>query len=264
MTEIHNLKGLLRSQAEENEAHNKNLTNEIHVLTEQLKSASDKIQQARQSEASRYSTIEQDKDREIQRLKQDLMRIQDELNTRARHVPNDGLRQENAELKREVQRLNDVLRKSYNGDEVARLRQALDDQERGFSKEREELLENINQKEKHRLKQKNEWAEIYTGLKQEIKELRQKVGDLSIENERLVKMFERNQTDNLDTEITIKAQNDTLRARLKDKDHEVNALWEVLQELQRTQQARGKIDFRDIQTLLVIKNIDDKARRRLK
>ena len=126
------------------------------------------------------------------------------------------------------------------------------------------MSEALNQKEKYRLKQKNEWAEIYTGLKHEIKELKGRLSEMTLESDKLVRQLDRNQDEGIHAESSLKSQNDGLRSRLKEREMEASSLWEVLNEANRLQTSKGRIDMKDIQALLALKNMDDKARRKFK
>jgi uncharacterized protein (UPF0335 family) len=126
------------------------------------------------------------------------------------------------------------------------------------------MTEALNTKEKHRLKQKNEWAEIYTTLKHEIKELKRRVSDLTMDNERLTRQLDQTHTSTIDNELTLKAQNDNLRNRIKEREVEMSNLWDSLSELSKIAVSKGRIDPRDFQTVLSIRKLDEKSRRKFK
>lgn len=235
--------------------------NEIFSLNEQIKLM-------RQSESVGLENLNNAKDREIDRLKDEIVRLQEELNLRIKSAHSDEERfNENlSELKRELNRLesrNKSLSLTEN-EESRNLRDTLRESEMRYATERDQMADALNQKEKYRLKQKNEWAEIYTGLKHEIKELKGRLSEMTMESDKLVRQLDHNQSQGIEAESSLKGQNDGLRSRLKEREMEAASLWEVLNEANRLQTSKGRIDMKDIQALLALKNMDDKARRKFK
>jgi chromosome segregation ATPase len=253
--ELESLQGLVRTQEANYDQQVTDLNHEVQALASHLQAFS-------QQEEGELALQNEAKEQEILQLQAELTRCQDELNLKLRSSKRDDearlkelldLREELAQLRRQQSLTEDT--------NLMDLRTALQSKETAYLAEVERLGEDLQKSEQYRLKQKNEWADIYTTLKHEIKELRAKVGLVAAENDKLLRQ-QRSQHDSIDAELSFKAQIDTLRARLKDREGETSALWEVLLELQKTQSQRGKIDFRDLQTLLVIKNLDDKWRRK--
>lgn len=257
--ELEHLQRLVRTQEANYDQQVSDLNLEVQSLTSHLEAF-------RQKEEYKLILANEAKEREVMQLRDELVRCQDELTMKLRNSKreDEARHKELLELRNEVSRLHKqqgMLERSDNG-ELMELRALLKDKEAVYRVEMEKLGDELQKSEQYRLKQKNEWAEIYTSLKHEIKDLKVKLNTIAIENEKMLRSRERSQHETIDAELSLKAQNDTLRARIKEREGETNGLWEILQELQKTQNTRGKIDFRDLQTLIVIKNLDEKWRRR--
>ena len=206
----------------------------------------------------------QSKEREFSRLKLEYSNLEEQL--RRLNFELESKQRTIFELKDEVQKLQDHKKiiSRNESQEITILRQALEEKERQLSTERERISIEIETREKHRIKQKNEWAEIYTGLKHEIKELKQTIIDITEEKERKNLHSSIRENDITESQITLKAQIETLKAKLRERENELKSLWELISELQRADAAKGHIDFNDIKTLIIIKNLEEKAKQRLK
>lgn len=245
-----------------------NYDQQVTELNREVTSLTSHLEAFRQNEEYKLILTNESKDNEISKLHAELARCQEELSLKFRNSKReDEIRhKELLELRSEVSRLHSQQERLEQADsrELMELRAVLQEKEAAYRIEIDRMAEELQKSDQYRLKQKNEWAEIYTSLKHEIKDLKVKLNTMSIENEKMLRHHERSQHDTIDAELSLKAQNDTLRTRIRDRETEVNSLWDVLLELQKTQNTRGKIDFRDLQTLLVIKNLDDKWRRKLR
>lgn len=74
--------------------------------------------------------------------------------------------------------------------ENRRLRADLEDKEREFSRQNDQMRQLLIEKDGIASKQKNEWAEIYGNMKRETDGLKRDIRMLNKENERLVKQIE--------------------------------------------------------------------------
>lgn len=121
--------------------------------------------------------------------------------------------------------------------------------ERELLKRVEELAVQLDDNERQKAKQKNEWAEIYGSMKQEIEDLKQDVKMLSIENDKLAKTAKRST-----------GPTDAAR-KLKKRELECAALWETLRDM--NAHGRGVFDARQMRELLALRALDVKAKRKL-
>lgn len=258
--ELSNLQSLLRSSEERFERENAVLKTDLSKLERMMKENSSAQEINLKNEVQLVTSSNQAKEREISKLKLDLNSLEEqcrrqsfEIETRQRNI---------IELKEEIMKLHDMQKVSAKSDsqEINYLRQALEEKEQQLSFERERINVEIETREKHRIKQKNEWAEIYAGLKHEIKELKQTIADLTDERRGLSVR----ENEFSDSQISLKSQVETLRTKLKDKENETRALWDIFVELQRAESSKGRIDFTDIKTLIIIKNLEEKAKQKLK
>ena len=114
---------------------------------------------------------------------------------------NDNLKKECALLRDKVANLSrdvDTLEGVRGQADVAgalevenrRLRQDLNDKEREFARQLDQMRSLVNEKDSVSTKQKNEWAEIYGNMKRETDGLKRDIRMLNKENERLVKQIE--------------------------------------------------------------------------
>lgn len=114
---------------------------------------------------------------------------------------NDNLKKECALLRDKVGNLSrdvDTLEGVRGQADVAgalevenrRLRQDLNDKEREFVRQLDQMRSLVNEKDSVSTKQKNEWAEIYGNMKRETDGLKRDIRMLNKENERLVKQIE--------------------------------------------------------------------------
>ena len=262
--EIDNLNTFIKNQEEDYEDSLQNLNAEIKNLSQKVQEQNHELSFLRQAEYQ--NTQDFSKDNEIKRLRSEVNQLEEAIEGQRRkaRLNEDARQREIFELREELDRLRYQKESHSSQDQVFSLRKALEEKERQIELQKERFETELESKEKHRIKQKNEWAEIYTNLKHEIKELKKKVSEMTEENERILNHAERNYRDSMDGKISLKSQNDNLKQKVKEKDQEIKLLWEVLSELQRTYQNKGKIDFNDVRTLLVIKNLEDKARAKLK
>ena len=156
---------------------------------------------------------------------------------------NEGLKSENqlmrdrvAELSREV----DSGAQNVGGGsealeaECRRLRSELQEKEREFLRQGDQMRQLVAEKDQLVGKQKNEWAEIYGNMKRETDGLKRDIRMLNKENERLVKQIEQSRGgaaapsqaaggSRLSLEETSK--------RLKKRELECQALWETLRDM---------------------------------
>jgi phage host-nuclease inhibitor protein Gam len=121
-SELDNMAGLLRATEDSHTSAAAQSESEIRALNEQ-------IQLMRESEKVGIESLNQAKDREIQRLKEEIVRLQEELNIRIKtaHSDEERFNANLVELKHELNRLesrNQSLTVAEN-DEVRILKQAL-------------------------------------------------------------------------------------------------------------------------------------------
>lgn len=260
-SEIENLQRLIKGQSETHKE-------TVEALEMQVEALRQESRQEKELGEAKTVKVGKLKEQEIESLRRENDRLHSELDQFSLNsqkqmeilqVQIEGLRHENAVLE---SRNRAILEGEQSHQSV--IQQSMYEKEQSWMVEKQKLLEELEVKEKHRLKQKNEWAEIYSQLKQEITDQKKRMIDLSTDNEKLMKQLERSHHDTIDTEISLKAQNENYKQRLRDRENENGALWEVVQDLQRTHQSRGKIDIRDLQTSLVLKNLDEKARKKLR
>jgi hypothetical protein len=108
----------------------------------------------------------------------------------------------------------------------------------------------LSEKDNSITKQKNEWAEIYGNMKQEIEDLKRDIKALHLENEKLVQGGSNRQVDR------------ELAKKLKKRELECSALWETLKDMHIS--SRQIFDARQMQDLLALRALDTKAKRKLK
>ena len=260
-TEIQNLQRLIKGQSETHQE-------TVEALELQVQALRQETRQERELGEVKSAKVEKFKEQEIVSLRRENERLRSELDqcTRNFQKQEEVLQVQIEGLKHELAVLESRNRAILEGEQSHQsgLQQSLYEKEQVWMLEKQKLLEELEGKEKHRLKQKNEWAEIYSQLKQEISDQKKRMADLAVDNEKLMKQLERSHHDTIDAEITLKAQNENYKQKLRERENENGALWEVVQDLQRTHQSRGKIDIRDLQTSLVLKNLDEKARKKLR
>lgn len=266
--ELENMQKMLDSQQSEYENQLNDTSSGMQNLNEKLKVLSKELENSRNSAGEKVASVEQAKDREISRLQKELANADEEYRERLKtyRLEDESKNREIRDLKVEIQRIQDQQENLLlSGDqEVYMLRKALEDKEKQLASERERMLIEIENKEKYRIKQKNEWAEIYTGLKHEIKDLKERISQITLENDNLAGKMDRSHNENVDGQLTLKSQVETFKQKIREKEQELKNLWEVVAELQRTHQTKGKIDFNDVRTLIVIKNLEEKARQRIR
>ncbi len=259
--EIENLQRLIKGQSE---THRET----VEALEQQVEALREEGRQEKQLGEVKTAKVEKFKEQEISSLRRENDRLRSEVDQFNRNfqkqeevllVQIEGLKHELAVLE---SRNRAILEGEQSHQTV--LQQSLYEKEQTWMLEKQRLLEELEGKEKHRLKQKNEWAEIYSQLKQEISDQKKRMADLAVDNEKMMKQLDRSHHDTIDAEITLKAQNENYKQKLRERENENGALWEVVQDLQRTHQSRGKIDIRDLQTSLVLKNLDERARKKLR
>ena len=108
---------------------------------------------------------------------------------------NESLKSENQLMRDRVAELSRELDAGGRGgatsealeSECRRLRNELQQRERDFLKQAEQMRSLIAEKDQVGVKQKNEWAEIYGNMKRETDGLKRDIRMLNKENERLVK-----------------------------------------------------------------------------
>lgn len=262
--EIKSLQSLIRSQEEGFERENAVLKSEMAKLERLSKESNMAQETSMKNELSLANSAAQAKEREIAKLKLDLNAIEEQL--RRQNFELESKQRNILELKDENLKLQEIQKVSHKSDsqEINYLHQALEEKERQLMNERERVNIEIETREKHRIKQKNEWAEIYAGLKHEIKELKQTIIDLTEDKERRGIHSSMRDSEFSESQINLKSQIESLRSKLREKDNEIKALWEIFSELQRAEISKGRIDFTDIKTLIIIKNLEEKAKQRLK
>lgn len=111
----------------------------------------------------------------------------------------------------------------------------------------------IQDKDALNAKQKNEWAEIYGNMKQEIEDLKSENKMLSLESEKLIKQLESGGGRHLEKELAKK---------LKKRELECSALWETLKDMHVS--GRNVFDARQMMDILALRALDTKAKRKLK
>jgi chromosome segregation ATPase len=259
-----NLSDFIKSQEESSEREISVLKSEISKLERLLKENSSALENSLRNEINISNQSIQSKDREISRLQLDIGTLEEQLRRQGFEI--DTKQRNIFELREEIQKLQDQRKaiSKNESQEINYLRQSLEEKERQLINERERISVEIETREKHRIKQKNEWAEIYTGLKHEIKELKQTIIDLNDEKDRRGMYSSIRENEISESQITLKSQVETLKNKLRERDNELKSLWEIVSELQRTDSSKGRIDFNDIKTLIIIKNLEDKAKQRLK
>ena len=99
-------------------------------------------------------------------------------------------------------------------------------------------------------KQKNEWAEIYGSMKQEIETLKLENRQLQGEADRILKQFEGRGSER------------ELAKKLKKRELECQALWDTLKDMQGA--GKNVFDVRQMGDLLAVRALDTKAKRKLK
>ena len=152
---------------------------------------------------------------------------------------NEALKQENKMLRDKVGELtmaagdrapNSIIDALEN--ENRRLRADLEDKEREFSRQNDQMRQLLIEKDGVTSKQKNEWAEIYGNMKRETDGLKRDIRMLNKENERLVKQIENQRTGTAGAANLRHGQNDlTTEKRLKKRELECQALWETLRDM---------------------------------
>lgn len=101
----------------------------------------------------------------------------------------------------------------------------------------------LSDKDNNLIKQKNEWAEIYGNMKQEIEGLKK---------------------DNRALQLQIKSgggDKETAK-KLKKRENECQALWDTLKDMHVS--GKNIFDVRQMQDLLALRQLDTKAKRKLK
>ncbi|OMJ81162.1 hypothetical protein SteCoe_18430 [Stentor coeruleus] len=259
-----NLQELIRSQEEGFERESSMLKAEISKLERSVKEVSSVHEIALKNEINVGSQNIQAKEREISKLKMDITNLEEQL--RRQNFDIDSRQRTIVELREEIQHWQEDKKNASKNEsqEIAYLRQAIDEKERQLIAERERISIEIETREKHRIKQKNEWAEIYTGLKHEIKEYKQTILDLTEDRERRGLQSCMRENELAENQINIRSQNESMKQKMKERDNEIKSLWEIISELQRTDMTKGRIDFNDVKTLIIIKNLEEKAKQRLK
>jgi len=139
--------------------------------------------------------------------------------------------------------------------EVQHLRQQLGEKEREHVKQLDYYKGIIQDKDALNAKQKNEWAEIYGNMKQEIEDLKSENKMLSIESEKLIKQLEIGGGANKQLEKE-------LAKKLKKRELECSALWETLKDMHVS--GRNVFDSRQMLDILALRALDTKAKRKLK
>ena len=137
--------------------------------------------------------------------------------------------------------------------EVGHLRQQLGEKEREHARQMDYYKGLIQDKDALNAKQKNEWAEIYGNMKQEIEDLKSENKMLSLESEKLIKQLESGGGRHLEKELAKK---------LKKRELECSALWETLKDMHVS--GRNVFDARQMMDILALRALDTKAKRKLK
>jgi len=96
-----------------------------------------------------------------------------------------------------------------------------------FEAQKAEYEKLLQEKEAQRQKQKNEWAEIYGNLRQEIEDLKNDITVLNNENDKLLKQLEIT-----DRTYSLNKENEKeLNMKLKKREDECNALWDTIKDV---------------------------------
>ena len=116
--------------------------------------------------------------------------------------------------------------------ECRRLRSELQEKEREFLRQGDQMRQLIAEKDQLVGKQKNEWAEIYGNMKRETDGLKRDIRMLNKENERLVKQIEQNRgASGAPAAGGSRLGPDETSKRLKKRELECQALWETLRDM---------------------------------
>ena len=174
---------------------------------------------------------------------------------------NDAHKQENRMLRDKMVQLNqenEAISKQKGANqkvqvlesEINHLRQQLNESERESQKQLDYFRTLLSEKDGSSAKQKNEWAEIYGNMKQEIEDLKQEGRLLAQELEKQQQMGGNKQNEK------------ELAKKLKKRELECSALWETLKDMHIS--ARNIFDARQMLDLLALRALDTKAKRKLK
>ena len=185
---------------------------------------------------------------------------------------NDNLKKECALLRDKVGNLSrdvDTLEGVRGQADVAgalevenrRLRQDLNDKEREFVRQLDQMRSLVNEKDSVSTKQKNEWAEIYGNMKRETDGLKRDIRMLNKENERLVKQIETVKQSDRGSAAPLRSGEMDVKKRLQKRELECQALWETLRDMYSSSQ--DLYDTRQMLDVLAVRALDVKARKKL-
>lgn len=182
---------------------------------------------------------------------------------------NEGLKAENQLMRSKVSELSrqidavavgKVMPSEALENECRRLRTELQEREREFLKQGDQMKQLIAEKDMIAAKQKNEWAEIYGNMKRETDGLKRDIRMLNKENERLVKQIETNRGSGAPISAS-RLSPEEIAKRLKKRELECQALWETLRDMYNSN--RQTYDTRQMLEVLHIRALDVKARKKL-
>ncbi|CAG9327273.1 unnamed protein product [Blepharisma stoltei] len=295
-SDIKNFQAIIKSQESIDSSQTANLKAEISYLNDMLSQSQKQLESSRKSDNGKLSKLELTREREVERLKSDIIMLQSQLEESVNHMrkTDDLGRAENKDLQREIKKLSDEnknIKKRYREEveslqrelqekdrllhldreklineidvreEWKRLHLELEEKDRQLYSERERLMAEIDKKEEIKNKQKIEWAEICDNLSLEIKQLKEKLYESCENNRRLLEELDRSRANKMQGEISFKTQKEGFRDKLKDKTLEVKKFWEIVQELQQICITKGKIDYNDIRSLMNIKGLVKRAKK---
>lgn len=171
------------------------------------------------------------------------------------------LRDKNAQLNHELDSIPKNRAVGKNSQiletEISHLRQQLAERDRDAQKQAEYFKSLISEKDQTNTKQKNEWAEIYGNMKQEIEDLKSENRMLNIESEKLIKQLELGGGAGGNRQLEKE-----LAKKLKKRELECSALWETLKDMHVS--GRNVFDARQMLDILALRALDTKAKRKLK
>lgn len=222
-----------------------NYTRKLEAQDDTIKSLGQRLEHAGNDRETDYEGIYR---RENEALKQENKMLRDKVGDLAA-----GERQPNSAI--------DALES-----ENRRLRADLEDKEREFSRQNDQMRQLLIERDGQSTKQKNEWAEIYGNMKRETDGLKRDIRMLNKENERLVKQIETTRAGSQGANLRHAgaagggAGLDTEK-RLKKRELECQALWETLRDLYNS--SIDAYDTRQMLDVLARRALDTKAKKKL-
>lgn len=173
----------------------------------------------------------------------------------------DSLNIENTSLKNRIDMLSNdqgqVIDDAIHQERVAHARE-IDDLKRCLEDAAGpavmDLRRRIDELEIEKRQQKDEWAEIYSSMKQEISDLKNDINILDLENKKLLKYSDKS------GQASKQAEREVVK-KLKKRELECAALWDTLRDMYVA--PRKVYDKKQMMELLAIRALDTKAQRKL-